>query len=55
MSSTEIAGELYLSPNTVRSHIKNIYSKLDVHSRSDAIKRAGELGLLAPEHPPPPG
>jgi ATP/maltotriose-dependent transcriptional regulator MalT len=32
--------------NTVRSHIKNIYSKLDVHRRMEAVQRARELGLL---------
>jgi LuxR family maltose regulon positive regulatory protein len=46
LSSTEIAEELYLSVNTVRSHIKNIYSKLDVHGRAEAIARAAALGLL---------
>jgi len=46
LSSTEIADELYISPNTARFHIKNIYSKLDVHRRADAVARARELGLL---------
>ena len=46
LPSTEIAQELIISPNTVRSHIKSIYSKLDVHRRSEAVKRAKELGLL---------
>jgi len=46
LSSTEIAEQLYISANTVRFHIKNIYSKLQVHRRSDAIHRAEELGLL---------
>jgi LuxR family maltose regulon positive regulatory protein len=46
LSSTEIADELYLSVNTVRSHIKNVYSKLDVHGRAEAIARATELDLL---------
>jgi len=46
LSSTEIADQLFLSPNTVRSHIKNIYSKLDVHSRQGALDRASDLGLL---------
>jgi LuxR family maltose regulon positive regulatory protein len=46
LSSTEIAEELYLSVNTVRSHVKNIYSKLDVHGRAEAISRARELALL---------
>ena len=46
LSSTEIAEHLCISANTVRFHIKNIYGKLGVHSRSDAVQRAGELGLL---------
>jgi LuxR family maltose regulon positive regulatory protein len=46
LSSTEIAQELFISVNTVRSHIKSIYGKLNVHSRKDAIQRAQELELL---------
>jgi len=46
LSSTEIADELVISVNTVRSHIKSIYSKLNVHSRMDAVQRARELELL---------
>lgn len=46
LSSTEIARELYISANTVRSHIKSIYDKLDVHNRADAVERARELHLL---------
>lgn len=46
LSSTEIADRLYVSPSTTRTHIKNIYSKLNVHSRDDAVQRARELGIL---------
>jgi len=46
LPSTEIAKELVISTNTVRSHIKRIYSKLNVHNRRDAIRRAKELNLL---------
>jgi LuxR family maltose regulon positive regulatory protein len=46
LSSTEIAEELCISANTARFHIKNIYGKLGVHRRSDAVQRARELGLL---------
>jgi LuxR family maltose regulon positive regulatory protein len=46
LSSTDIARELYVSRNTVRSHIGHIYSKLGVHSRAEAVERARELDLL---------
>jgi LuxR family maltose regulon positive regulatory protein len=46
MSSSEIASELVVSVNTVRTHIKHIYSKLDVHSRYEAVERATDLNLL---------
>jgi LuxR family maltose regulon positive regulatory protein len=46
LSLPEIADRLVLSANTVRSHAKHIYAKLDVHSRADALTRAQELGLL---------
>jgi LuxR family maltose regulon positive regulatory protein len=46
LTSTEIAETLYISKNTVRSHIKHIYDKLDVHSREEAVQRAQALGLL---------
>jgi LuxR family maltose regulon positive regulatory protein len=45
-SHVEMAEELVVSVNTVRSHVKNIYGKLDVHSRLEAVERARELGLL---------
>jgi LuxR family maltose regulon positive regulatory protein len=44
----EISTELFLSVNTVRSHVKNIYRKLDVQRRSQAVERARELRLLGP-------
>jgi LuxR family maltose regulon positive regulatory protein len=46
LSHAEMAEELVVSVNTVRSHVKNIYGKLDVHSRMEAVERATELGLL---------
>jgi LuxR family maltose regulon positive regulatory protein len=48
LSAVEIAAELCVSPNTVRTHQRHIYSKLDVHSRSEAVERARALRLLAP-------
>jgi LuxR family maltose regulon positive regulatory protein len=42
-----MARELSVSLNTLRTHTKNIYSKLGVTSRRGAVRRAGELDLLA--------
>jgi LuxR family maltose regulon positive regulatory protein len=46
LSHAEMAEELVVSVNTLRSHVKSIYSKLDVHSRMEAVECARELGLL---------
>ena len=46
LSADEIADELFVSVHTVRSHLKSIYSKLDVHSRLEAVEKAKELKLL---------
>jgi LuxR family maltose regulon positive regulatory protein len=48
LKAPEIAAELFVSSNTVRTHLRHIYSKLDAHSRKEAVDRARELGLLAP-------
>lgn len=45
LSGPEIAAELVVSLNTVRTHTKNIYLKLGVNSRRAAVRRADELGL----------
>jgi LuxR family maltose regulon positive regulatory protein len=46
LSTREIGERLFLSGNTIRSHRRALYHKLGVHSRTDAIARATELGLL---------
>jgi LuxR family maltose regulon positive regulatory protein len=52
LSAPEIAGELYLSLNTIRTHMRHLYSKLAVHTRAEAVERARALGLLAPSSRP---
>ncbi len=46
LESNEIAERLFIAVDTARTHIKNIYSKLGVHSRWEAIKHAEEYHLL---------
>ena len=46
LTAREIADQLYLSANTVRSHTRALYRKLGVRTRADAVARAVELGLL---------
>jgi LuxR family transcriptional regulator, maltose regulon positive regulatory protein len=48
LSAREIANELYVSPNTVKTHLHHLYTKLGTHRRSEAVERARALGLLAP-------
>jgi LuxR family maltose regulon positive regulatory protein len=48
LTGPEIAGELYVSVNTVKTHIRNLYAKLGTHRRAEAVTRARDLGLLAP-------
>ena len=46
LSNTEIAGELFVSVNTVKTHVKSVYRKLDVRSRREAVGRARQLRLI---------
>jgi LuxR family maltose regulon positive regulatory protein len=48
LSQREIASELYLAPDTVKTHVRHLYRKLDARSRSEAVERAHEAGLLSP-------
>src|SRR5699024_1955235 len=43
---SQAARRLYVSENTIKSQVRNIYRKLGVHSREDALERATALGLL---------
>src|SRR5262245_3426356 len=49
LSAREIGTSLFISINTVRTHIRELYRKLDVNSRAEAVARAGALGLLGDE------
>lgn len=51
LSRPEIADELFVSLNTVNTHIRNIYTKLQATDRSAAVQRARELRLLASRSP----
>jgi LuxR family transcriptional regulator, maltose regulon positive regulatory protein len=48
LSIPEIANELYVSPNTVKTHVRHLFAKLGTHRRGEAVARARALGLLAP-------
>jgi LuxR family maltose regulon positive regulatory protein len=48
LTSQEIAAELFVTLNTVKSHLRNVYRKLGVGGRREAVERGRELGLLAP-------
>jgi LuxR family maltose regulon positive regulatory protein len=46
LSTSEIAGQLFITPGTARNHLKSIFGKLDVHSRVQAVERARALRML---------
>jgi LuxR family maltose regulon positive regulatory protein len=48
LSAGEIGSELFLSVHTVKTHMRKLYAKLDVHTRAEAVQRGRALGLLAP-------
>lgn len=47
LSAPEIAAELSLSVNTIRTHMRHVYEKLGAHSRNEAVRLARSLGLVA--------
>jgi LuxR family maltose regulon positive regulatory protein len=48
LTAPEIASDLSVSLNTVKTHMRNLYAKLGTHRRTETVTRARELGLLAP-------
>ncbi len=46
LTDAQMAAQLFVSRNTVKTHVKSLYRKLQVSSRADAVARARELGLL---------
>ena len=49
LSTSEIATQLTISPETVRNHIRSLFSELNVHTRIEATAAGQRLGLLAPQ------
>ncbi|MEZ0485975.1 response regulator transcription factor [Fibrella aquatica] len=47
LSNEEIADQLFVSTNTVKTHLGNLYTKLDVKRRTQAIDKARSLGLIS--------
>ena len=48
LTQAQVAARLFVSENTANWHRRNIYRKLGVHRRSEAVARGVELGLIAP-------
>jgi len=46
MTTAEVASEMYISVNTVKTHLRNIYRKLATDHRRDAVRRARQLNLI---------
>jgi len=50
LSAPQIAARLFISKNTVKSHVRHIYDKLGVRTRTEAVERAYELGFIHSPH-----
>jgi LuxR family transcriptional regulator, maltose regulon positive regulatory protein len=46
LNTAEVASEMYISVNTVKTHLKSIYRKLAADHRSEAVRRARQLQLI---------
>ena len=46
LNTAEVASEMYISVNTVKTHLRNIYRKLEAAHRSEAVRRARQLQLI---------
>jgi LuxR family maltose regulon positive regulatory protein len=46
LSNKEIADKLFIAPTTVKGHLQNIYQKLDVSKRREAIEKAKKIGII---------
>ena len=46
LTEAQIAEQLFVSRNTVKSHLKGVYRKLEVATRAEAVERARDSGLL---------
>jgi LuxR family maltose regulon positive regulatory protein len=47
LQNKEIAAKLFVSPETVKKHLNNIYGKLSVRGRREAVEKANKIGILS--------